>query len=188
MGRYLIMQIYRSMRNSAKTIPLEISKLRDQKIPILNNILGRHLHIPPRNLRRVPRHYRWQYRKSYYIRKGIHCKVKAPNPDLLEVGWDMMDAGFKIPLLFRKFFVEAQVHVGSLDPSLKPRLERDRRVWGPRARVGTREDHDQNISVTVLELLRISPVSRPERVPTTNSDQPNPTDHLLDSHRSRCCQ
>jgi len=127
MGRYLGMKIYHSRRNSVKTFYLEISKLRDQNIPRLMrkneltipkpdaqffnailDIVCRHPHIPPRKLRRVPRHYSWRYRKSYlnYIRKWV--QVKPPSPDLLEVGRDMMAAGFAIPLLFQKFFVEAR--------------------------------------------------------------------------------
>ena len=64
-----------------------------------------------------------------------------PNPHLLEVGRDMMAAGFEIPLLYRKFFVGVPEDVGTLN-QLKPRLERDRRVfaakkaWSPREQVG----------------------------------------------------
>jgi hypothetical protein len=133
MGRYLGMQIYRSMKNAAEAMRLEISKLRDQKIlveekelkipepdsPFFNAILdivGRHPHIPPRKLRRGLRHYTRQGRKSYLdsIRKGI--QVRPPDPGLLEVGRDMMAAGFEIPLLFRKFFVGVPGDVGSLNP------------------------------------------------------------------------
>jgi hypothetical protein len=53
----------------------------------------------------------------------------------------MMAAGFEIPLLYQKFFVGVQGFAGSLN-QLKPRLERDRRVfsakiaWSPREQVG----------------------------------------------------
>ena len=136
-GCYLGMQIYRSMKNSPKAISLEIRKLQDQQIPIstrrkelvvpkpnarffnaILDIVGRHPHIPPRNLRRGLRYYRRQYRKRYpdYVRKGI--KAKRSDPNLLEVGRDMVAAGFtsKVPLSFRKFFVVGGPEdVGSLD-------------------------------------------------------------------------
>ena len=138
-GRYFGMEIYRLMKESAKTMRLlvEISKLRDPKKPTTHvvemkelkipepdapffnailDIVSRHPHMPPRKLRRGLRHYRQQYRKSYlkYIRKGV--QVKPPQPDLLEVGKDMMAAGFEIPLLYRKFFVGTSGDIGSLDP------------------------------------------------------------------------
>jgi len=53
----------------------------------------------------------------------------------------MMAAGFEIPLLFQKFFVGRSEVGGSLD-EVKPRMERDRRVfaakkaWSPREQVG----------------------------------------------------
>jgi hypothetical protein len=158
MGRYLGMQMYRSMRNSAETIRLKISKLRDQNIPIHVNkreleipepdarffnaildIVGREPYAPPRTVKRGPGHYRRQYRKSYldYVWRGIQARPTSPY--LLEVGKDMMDAGFEIPLLFQKFFVPENVVSSN---QLKPRLERDRRVfaakraWSPRELVG----------------------------------------------------
>lgn len=160
MGRHLGMRMYRSMRYSAEDISLEISRLQHQNIPIfvskrelevpepdarffnaILDIVGRHPHEPPRKLRQGPGHYRRQYRKRYldYVWRGI--QVKPPNPCLLEVGRDMKAAGFEIPLLFQKFFVGVLEDVGPLD-RLKPRLERDRRVfaakkaWSPREQVG----------------------------------------------------
>jgi hypothetical protein len=160
MGRYLGMQIYRSMTDSAETIRLEISKLRRQKVPMhvkkneleilkpdvrffnaILDIVGRQSHMPPRKVRRGPGHYRRQYRKRYldYVWKGI--RVKPPDPGLWEVGRDMMAAGFEVPLLFRKLFVGAPGDVGSVD-RLIPRLERDQRVftakraWSPMEQAG----------------------------------------------------
>ena len=160
MGRHLGMCMYRSMRYSAEDIRLEISKLQHQNIPIyvskrelevpepdarffnaILDIVGRHPHEPPRKVRQGPGHYRRQYRKRYldYVWRGI--QVKPPNPYLLEVGKDMKAAGFEIPLLFQKFFVGMPEDDGPLD-RLKPRLERDRRVfaakkaWSPREQVG----------------------------------------------------
>ena len=158
MGRYLGMGIYRSMRDSAEDIRLEISKLRKQNQNILYvnkkelqipepdgrffnailEIVGRH--PPPRKVRQGPGHYRRQYRKRYmdYVWRGV--EAKPPDPHLLEVGRDMMAAGFEIPLLFQKFFVGVSESI--LSSKLKPRLERDRRVfsakkpWAPREQVG----------------------------------------------------
>ena len=159
MGQYLGMRMYRSMRNSAEAIRLEISKVRNQNIPIYVNekeleipkpdarffnaildIVGRNPNAPPRKVKRGPEYYRRQYRKRYldYVWGGI--QVRPPNKNLLEVGRDMMAAGFEIPLLYQKFFVGVPEIVGSLNQ--KPRLERDRRVfaakreWGPREQVG----------------------------------------------------
>ena len=82
-----------------------------------------------------------------------------PNPHLLEVGKDMMAAGFEIPLLFQKFFIGVQADLGSFD-QLKPRLERDRRVfaakkaWSPREQVGKVTIPVQNSKTLVLSSKR----------------------------------
>ena len=157
MGRYLGMKIYRSMADSAENIRSKISKLRDQGIPMhvkenelkipepdvrffnaILDIVGRQPHMPPRKLKHPPGIYKRQYRKTYmdYVWKGI--RTKPPDPNLWEVGRDMMAAGFEIPFLYRKFFVGV---VESVDQSI-PRLERDRRVfaaerpWNPKKLVG----------------------------------------------------
>ena len=160
MGRHLGMCMYRSMRNSAVAIHQKISELRNQNIPIyvskreleipepdarffnaILDIVGRHPYEPPRKVRLGPGHYRRQYRRRYldYVWRGI--RKRPPNPGLLQVGKDMMAAGFEIPLLFRKFFV-GNLEVGGSMDQMKPRLERDRRVfaakkaWSPREQVG----------------------------------------------------
>ena len=158
-GRYFGMLMYRSMRISSQAIRMKISELRKQGIPVhiskrelqipepdarffnaILDIVGRHPHRP-RRVRRGPGHYRRQYRKTYlnYVWRGI--LAMPPNPDLFEVGRDMMAAGFEIPLLFQKFFVGRPEIGGSLD-QVKSRIERDRRVfaatklWSPREQVG----------------------------------------------------
>ena len=185
MGRFLGMGIYRLMGNSAEAIRQEISKPRDRDLPIHVNkreleipepdarffnaildIVGRNSHLPPRKLRHGPGHYRRQYRKTYlnYVWRGI--QVRPPNPSLLEVGRDMMAAGFEIPLLYRKFFVGASEIAGSLD-QLKPRLERDRRVlkakkaWSPREQVGKIMIPVQNTKTLDLSGKRWSRRRRP---------------------------
>jgi hypothetical protein len=177
MGRYLGMQMYRSMTDSAETIRLEMSKLRDQKIPMhvkrnelqipdpdirffnaILKIVGCQSHLAPRKVKRGPGHYRRQYRRSYlaYVWKGIRVQH---HPDLWEVGRDMMVAGFEIPLLFRKLFVGTPGDVGSVDRSI-PRLERDRRVfaakraWSPRALVGRIMIPEQNTKTLDLSSKR----------------------------------
>jgi hypothetical protein len=160
MGRYCGMRMYRSMRNSAEAIHEKISELQNKGVPIHINkreleipksdarffnaildIVGRHPHAAPRRVRRGPGHYRRQYHRKYldYVCRGT--LEWPPHPDLLEIGRDMMAAGFEIPLLFQKFFVGRPEVGGSLD-RVKPRIERDRRVfaaqkiWSPREQVG----------------------------------------------------
>ena len=159
LGRYLGMCIYRSMRFSAEATRMKISKLRNPSIlskkeleipepdarffNAILDIVGRHPHAPPRRVRHGPGHYRREYRKRYldYVWTGIQDRPPRPHPDLLEVGRDMIAAGFEIPLLFKKFFVGRPEIGGSLD-QVEPRLERDRRVftaksvWRPRKQVG----------------------------------------------------
>ena len=185
MGRHLGMCMYRSMRNSAEYIHLEISKAQNQDIPIyvsereleipepdirffnaILDIVGRHPYAPPRKLRSGPGQYRRQYRKRYldYVWRGI--QKKPPNPGLLEVGRDMMAAGFEIPLLFRKFFV-GDPEVGSSLDQVRPRLERDRRVfaakkvWSPREQVGRVMIPVQNTKTLDLSSGRWSRRRRP---------------------------
>ncbi|KAF8803938.1 hypothetical protein BYT27DRAFT_7109155, partial [Phlegmacium glaucopus] len=160
LGRYCGMRMYRCMRNSAEAMREKISELRNQGVSIHINkkeleipepdarffnaildIVGRHPHAPPRRVRYGPGHYRRQYRKKYreYVWRGT--LGSSPHPDLLEVGRDMMAAGFEIPLLFQQFFVGRPEIGGSLE-QVKPRMERDRRVfaaekvWNPREQVG----------------------------------------------------
>ena len=181
MGRYLGMRMYRLMRNSAEDIRLEMSKLRNQNIHVnekeleipepdarffnaILDIVGRHPHAP-RKVRRGPGHYRRQYRKRYqdYVWKGI--QVRPPNPHLLEVGKDMMAAGFEIPLLFQKFFIGVPGVVGL--GQVKPGLERDRRVfsanraWSPREQVGKIMIPVQNTKTLDLSSRRWSRRPRP---------------------------
>ena len=185
MGRYLGMRMYLSMRNSAGAIRAKISKLRNQNIPIyvgkreleipepdarffnaILDIVGRHPHAPPRRVRRGPGYYRRQYRRRYldYVWRGI--QEKSLDPDLLRVGRDMMAAGFEIPLLFQKFFVGRPEVGGSLD-QVKPRLERDRRVfaakkiWSPREQVGKIMIPVQNTKTLDLSTKRWSRRRRP---------------------------
>lgn len=160
MGRFLGMWIYRSMRKSAEVIRAKISELRKKKgvrlqkkelqIPnpdarffnAILQIVGRHPHAPPRSLRQGPGHYKRQYRNRYldYVWRGIIRQ--PPRPELLQVGKDMIAAGFEIPWLFRKYFVGMPEVGGSLGQVEPPRIERDRRVfaaekaWCPRELVG----------------------------------------------------
>jgi len=160
LGRYCGMRIYRWMRNSAEAMREKMSELRNHGVPIhiskreleipepdarffnaILDIVGRHPYAPPRRVRCGPGHYRRQYRKSYmeYVWRGT--LGRSTHPDLLEVGRDMMAGGFEIPLLFQKFFVGRPEVGGSLE-QVKPRMERDRRVfaakkvWNPREQVG----------------------------------------------------
>jgi len=184
-GRYFGMWMYRSVRNSAEAIRVKISELRDQGIPIyiskreleipepdarffnaILDIVGRHPHAPPRRVRCGPGHYRRQYRRRHldYVWRGI--LRGPPHPDLLEVGRDMMAAGFEIPLLFQKFFVGRPEVGGSLD-QVKPRMERDRRmfaakkVWSPRELVGKTMIPVQNTRTLDLSSKRWSRRRRP---------------------------
>ena len=185
MGRYFGMRVYRSMQSSAEAIRVKLSNLRNQSIPIhlskrqleipepdarfftaILDIVGRDPHAPPRRVRGGPEHYRRQYRKKYvdYISRGI--QGRPPDPDLLEVGRDMMAAGFEIPLLFQKFFVGRPEVGGSVD-QVKPRLERDRRVftakkaWSPREQVGKIMIPVQNTKTLDLSSKRWSRRRRP---------------------------
>jgi len=176
------------MRNSAEDIRLEISNLEYENIPIHVNekeleipepddrffnaildIVGHHPNLPPRKVKRGPGHYRRQYRNRYhdYVWSGI--QVRPPDPHLLEVGKDMLAAGFEIPLLYQKFFVGAPGNVGFLT-QLRPRLERDRRVfaakkaWSPREQVGKVMVPVQNTRTLNLSGKRWLRRRRPGRV------------------------
>jgi hypothetical protein len=184
LGRYLGMYIYRLMRISAEAIRMRISRLRNPSIlskkelqipepdarffNAILDIVGRHPDAPPRRVRHGPGHYRRQYRKRYldYVWRGIQDRPPHPHPTLLEVGRDMMAAGFEIPLLFQKLFVGRPEVGGSLD-QVEPRLDRDRRVfaakklWSPREQVGKVTIPIQNTKTLVLSSKRWSRRQRP---------------------------
>ena len=212
LGRYCGMRIYRLMRNSADAIREKISKLRNYGIPIhiskgeleipepdarffnaILDIVGRRPHEPPRRVIRGPGHYRRQYRKKYldYVWRGV--LEKPPHPDLLEVGRDMMAAGFEIPLLFQKFFVGRSEVGGSLD-QVKPRMERDRRVfaakkaWSPREQVGKIMIPVQNTKTLDLSSKRwrrgIRPIPRQRLVRALRWKMGNIGDNKLKEHEA----
>jgi hypothetical protein len=103
MGRYLGMQIYRLMLDSADTLRLEISKLLNGKIPI--SLDKKELEIPEPDALFFYVLLDIVGQDAYARGPGHDIPERPPNSDFLEVGRDMMAAGFEIPLLFQKFFI-----------------------------------------------------------------------------------
>ena len=137
MGRYLGMHIYRLL----KTTRLQVSRVADKNklvnkemhppkpdlrfFTAILDVVGRYPYAPSRKERRVLGLYsRYRQRSLGNVRRGN----QVVNPNLLEIGKDMVAAGFEIPLPFQKFFVGVPEVFGSLGQS-KPRLERDREVF-----------------------------------------------------------
>lgn len=113
LGRDQGLAVYRSAQTAAQRIPEDLIIKRSLQPPepdahffnAILDIVGRHSHMRPRRPRVNPAFVKHQVKKAKlnYAHRGALSKVW--DPTLLEVGKDMIQAGFAIPLGFQHLFV-----------------------------------------------------------------------------------